>query len=117
MGAPVVNPNDGTVLGTSEVISDEYIDPVLGCRVINTLPPTAYKLPRSKIAVGAYGQDGGDASQDNPLPAESRAIRQLEELAAVRSRESTMQAFQKFASETLPLVDSRGHALSTRGVR
>ncbi len=111
------NPNDGTVLGTSEVISDEYIDPVLGCRVINVLPPTGYKLPRSKIAVGPYGQDWGDATADMPLQVESRAERRALEIADIRSRELGWATFQRSTVERDPLIDARGHAHSTRGVR
>ena len=60
---PPANPNDGTTLGTAEVISDEYVDPgTVNARIEPLLPPGAYKLPRSKIAVGRYGVDGGDAA-------------------------------------------------------
>ncbi len=117
MGAQTVNPNDGTVLGTAEVISDEYIDPILGCRVINVLPPTPYKMPRSKIAVGPYGQDFGDASADYPLPTESRAERQLLETQSLRQRFVALTQLQRYAQETVPLADARGHDMSTRGVR
>lgn len=113
----MANPNDGTVLGTAEVISDEYIDPVLGCRVINLLPPTAYKVPRSKIVVGPYGQDWGDASADLPLPVESRAERLMLEQAALRDRQYSSIEFTRYSGETVPLADSRGHHISTRGVR
>jgi hypothetical protein len=109
------NPNDGTQLGTSEIISDEYIDPVLGCRVNNNLPATAYKAPRSKIAIGPYGQDWGDAMPDTPLYVESRNERLLVELAGMRDRGIAMQP--KFSAETTPRVDARGHEFTTRGVR
>ena len=111
------NPNDGTVLGTSEVISDEYIDPVLGCRVVNTLPATAYKMPRSKIAVGPYGQDWGDASADIPLQVEQRSLRLLFEQTALRERLLARESLQKWAGETDQLVDSRGSHITHRGVR
>ena len=113
----MANPNDGTQLGTGEVITDEYIDPMLGCRVVNALPPTPYKMPRSKIAVGPYGQDWGDASDDNPLPVESRGERLILEMQAIRDREATFRAMQRYASESAALIDSRGHAISNRGVR
>lgn len=111
------NPNDGTTLGTAEVIADEYIDPTTGGRINPNLPPTGYKLPRSKIAIGPYGQDGGDASPDQPLPTESRAERLLIEVQALRDRDTANQYIARRAGETVSLSDSRGHDLSTRGVR
>jgi hypothetical protein len=111
------NPNDGTILGSNEVISDEYIDPSTATRLDPNVPPTGYKLPRSKIAIGVYGQDGGDATADNPLPAESRTLRQLAELTQMRDRENALRAYVKVSAEYLSLVDNRGHHLSTRGVR
>lgn len=40
-------------------------------------PTTAYKMPRSKIAVGAFGVDEGDATPDHPLPVGDYAARRL----------------------------------------
>jgi hypothetical protein len=117
MGAPVQNPNDGTTLGTAEVIADEYIDPTTGGRYLALVPITAYKLPRSKIAVGPYGQDGGDAMPDTPLAVESRAERWILEIESLRHRTASIAQFQKFAMETIPLCDSRGYDVATRGVR
>jgi hypothetical protein len=111
------NPNDGTVLGTSEIITDEYIDPVLGCRVVNTLPATPYKMPRSKIAVGPYGQDWGDASGDIPLQVEQRSLRWAMEQQMMLARLAARESLQKWAGETDQLVDSRGMHLNHRGVR
>ncbi len=111
------NPNDGTVLGTGEIISDEYVDPTTGTRRDPNLPVIGYKLPRSKIAVGPYGQDGGDATPDNALPVESRAERLYLEHQALRERERSAQLVQRQQTERLPLVDARGSHLDTRGQR
>ena len=111
------NPNDGTALGTGEVISAEYIDPVLGSRADNDLPPTAYKLPRSKIAIGSYGQDAGDATADTPLQVESRNARQSDELQSMRERQWSMQQMSRFSGEIVSLIDSRGEHMTSRGQR
>ena len=113
----MANPQDGTQLGTSEVIADEYIDPNLGARPSPLVPPTGYKMPRSKIAVGPYGTDAGDATYDYPLPVESRADRQLQELAALRTRDMGMELLMKSATETMVIMDSRGHHIANRGTR
>ena len=53
----MANPKDGTQLGTADVIATEYISPNTdGVRVNPNLPGTGYAIPRSKIAVGDYGQ-------------------------------------------------------------
>lgn len=111
------NPNDGTSLGTGEVISDEYNDPVAGGRRDPNLPPTGYKLPRSKIVVGNYGQDGGDASPDTPLATESRAERMLAEQASMRDRDHSAMPAATASGERSLLTDCRGHHLMNRGVR
>ena len=113
----MANPQDGTQLGTGEVISDEFVDANAGVRRDAQLPATPYKVPRSKIAVGPYGQDWGDASTDQPLAVESRQERQFMELQAVRERSHASLLLQKYAAETVSFVDARGHAMSTRGVR
>lgn len=117
MGAPVQNPNDGTQLGTSEVIADEYIDPVLGCRVVSALPAAAYKMPRSKIAVGTYGQDWGDAAVETPLHVESTQERWLVERVALMQQAAAMQGQVRYSQETVSLCDARGSFMSNRGVR
>ena len=113
----MANPNDGTILGTAEVISDEYIDPMTGCRRDINLPGTAYKAPRSKIAVGPYGQDWGDATPDQPLPVESKVERRFLEEATLRDREILLAQYMKSNSETRSTSDARGQHLTTRGVR
>ena len=112
------NTNDGTTLGTAEVISDEYIDP--SAQVVRRdplLPPTAYKLPRSKIAVGPYGQDQGDASEMLPLYVREQSLLRIAELERLRDREEGMALMQRYAQETVSLADSRGAHLTTRGQR
>ena len=118
MGAPVQNPNDGTQLGTSEVISDEYIDPTMqSVRREPLLPVTGYKLPRSKIAVGAYGEDCGDATPDQPLATESRLERQMAELATIRQRDAVVMQMARYSTEYVSLIDARGRHIDSRGAR
>lgn len=117
MAAPVQNTNDGTTLGTSEVIADEYIDPILGCRVITALLGTPYKMPRSKIAVGAYGQDWGDAAPTTPLDVESKNERSVLEKMMLQQQLESVATMQRYSQETVSLVDARGSFLSNRGVR
>jgi hypothetical protein len=117
VGAPVQNPNDGTALGTSEVIADEYIDPILGCRVVNALPPTPYKLPRSKIAVGQYGQDWGDAAVETPLHTESTVERWYAEKQFLLNQATGMSVLKSYQQETVTLCDARGSFMANRGVR
>ena len=111
------NPNDGTQLGTSEIISDEYIDPNQQVRRDQNLPATAYKAPRSKIAVGPYGQDWGDATHDQPLTTESRAERHVLEILSLRERDQSLSLLQRSIGESFTLADSRGHHMTTRGQR
>lgn len=115
MPANAPNPNDGTVLGTAEVISDEFIDPATGCRRDPNIPGTGYKMPRSKIAVGPYGQDHGDATPDRPLPVEAHVERRLRELEMLQLRDNCPG--QRYSFERQQLSDSRGGHLKTRGVR
>ena len=113
----MATPQDGTQLGTGEVLSNEFVDLPGGSRQDPALPPTAYKLPRSKIIVGPYGQDGGDVTMSNPLPAESMQLRRLAELNDLRDREEAMCNLQRYAYDTMPLTDNRGYAFTNRGVR
>jgi hypothetical protein len=111
------NPNDGTQLGTGEVISDEYIDVNVGGRRDEDQPPTAYKLPRSKIAVGPYGQDWGDATEATPLQVSDAVSRRIAELSHMRDIDEQRQAFQNYAQERCSLADLRGRHISIRGAR
>jgi hypothetical protein len=113
----MANPNDGTNVGTGEVISDEYVDPSTGQRRDSNLPPTGYKVPRSKIAVGRYGDDLGDATADQALEIHSRSARQFEEILALRGRDQGIDTFMKSSAENTGLADSRGHHIAQRGVR
>ena len=114
----MANANDNTQLGTAEVISDEYIDPT--AQVVRrdpNLPQTAYKVPRSKIAVGPYGQDHGDASDNLPLPVSDARAQRIEECERLRDRESAMTTFLQAHDERVSLCDNRGAHLSHRGQR
>lgn len=111
------NANDGTQLGTGEIISDEYIDPALGSRLDPDQSVGPYKLPRSKLAIGPYGQDFGDISNDLPLPAESRYLRQVAEIQQLREREAAALRLCRYASETVTRIDARGHDITNRGIR
>lgn len=111
------SPNDGTQLGTSEVIADEYIDPLQLGRRHPDLPQTAYKVPVSKIRVGPPGQDWGDVSHDQPLPTESREERRILEALSARERDQSMAVLQRYGAETITLADSRGHHMTSRGQR
>lgn len=65
------NPNDNTQLGTGELISNEAIS-INEVKLDEALPSTvAYKIPRSKIAVGPYGEDWGDVGRAYPLAVDS----------------------------------------------
>ena len=114
----MANPKDGTQLGTADVIATEYISPNTdGVRVNPNLPGTGYAIPRSKIAVGDYGQDHGDACQAQPLHVMDAVARRLREIDGIREREENLGCFQRYAGETINLVDTRGHAMTNRGVR
>jgi hypothetical protein len=117
MGAPVQNPNDGTTLGTAETISDEAIDPQVGGRRDPYQAVGLYKAPRSKIAVGPYGQDWGDATQDQPLAVESRSQRQYSELASLLERDQTQIEMVSYGVLNITFCDSRGAHFSNRGSR
>ncbi len=112
------NPNDGTQVATGEVISNESIELVGGAKGDPALPTTNYKLPRSKIAVGPYGQDWGDAQVGRPLQVESLIERQTAELEHVRGAFASQQAQSRYSAEAYTTDnDRRGQAFSTRGVR
>ena len=111
------NSNDGTQLGTGEVISDEYIDPNGLVRRDVNLPVGPLKVPRSKLGVGGYGVDAGDATPDNSLPVESRQARIYAEYRAVQ--ESDLEAIMLLGDRGSRVTsnDSRGVLASLRGTR
>lgn len=111
------NPNDGTMLGTGEIISDEFIDPEDGNRREGSLPQGPYKVPRSKLAIGPYGQDWGDADANHPLDTVDRATLHALEVDGIRNRLRALSELEKSANETFTLSDSRGHDMTNRGVR
>jgi hypothetical protein len=97
--------------------SQEYEDPAQGGRGDAGLSPQGYVLPRVKIAVGSTSQDLGDAVPDRALPVESRAERQMLELARIQQMSAQMNALRFRVGERVELVDSRGYDMSSRGVR
>ena len=105
------NATDGTTMNQGsggDTIATEDM-PVGTPRGDQNLPLTDYKLGRSKIAVGPYDQDLGDATSDRPLPVESRAQRQLAELAFVRQIDQQRTAFATRSRELVsPLYWNRG---------
>lgn len=112
------NINDGTQLGTGEIIANEQIDANPKVRREPELPATAYKVPRSKIAVGPYGQDWGDASADMPLQVESSAARRMSEMDSIRVEDQTRASYASARyGERANLGDARGHSFALRGVR
>jgi hypothetical protein len=116
MGTP--NTSDGTQLGTGEVVSNEAIG-LATPRGDPAMPQTAYKLPRSKIAVGAYGDDVGDAIAARPLYVESYQERRLAEMAQIAAIEASQNDLRRYAAESQRGIhhDARGQSISTRGVR
>ena len=111
------NPNDGTQLGTGEVISDEYIDPQTGGRRDGNLPATGYKVPRSKIAVGPYGQDWGEASEFYPLQVSDAIARRLKEIETMRDVDEGRLQLVRFSAERVSMSDNRGRHTAIRGTR
>lgn len=113
---------DGTTIAGGDVISTEELtiaaDGVPARpRGASDLPATAYKLPRSKLAVGAFDADGGDVTASNPLPVESRSARQIAELAASQGAELGAASMMTRSRERYPLVDRRGRLTTDRGAR
>lgn len=112
----MAKPNDGTALGTGEVISGEQIDPT-DSHADSNLPATGYKVPRSKIANGPYGRDDGDVTPDNPFPVDSPRSRRTEETEVLTNIDTALNTMGIRQDETVSLCDRRGRALETRGMR
>lgn len=112
------NTNDNTQLGTGELISNEQIETTAN-RGDPNQPISAYKVPRSKIAIGAYGQDGGDATRGTPLQVESYLERREIELDTLVMTLGAINNLQNFAAEGRgrTTFDVRGQLLSDRGQR
>lgn len=112
--------NDGTtVASNADLVSTEDMTgrprgtadaPQLGTTAGN------YKLGRSKIAVGGYGADQGDASFDSPLPVGMRAERQQLELIRVREMDASLYSLMTRGQERVQSIfGARGS--SDRGQR
>ena len=114
------NSNDNTQLGTGEQISNEAVA-VTGVKRNPNLPTALqYKIPRSKIGVGPYGQDWGDASQAFPLSVESFRERQIAELMQVEAAAAAVQANYRYAGEgrmDTRTFDPYGRLIDMRGTR
>lgn len=101
----MANSNDGTTLNPGvggDVYSSED-QPVGSQRGDPNLPLTDYKVARSKIAVGPYDTDAGDATFQNPLPVESRRERQAAELAFLKSADAQRYSFSTRSRERVNL--------------
>lgn len=114
------NANDNTQLGTGEQISNEAIA-LTGVKRDPNLPTALqYKVPRSKIGVGPYGQDWGDASTATPLYVESLRERQIAEIAQVQGAAMAVQANYRYAGEgrmDSRTFDAYGRFIDMRGTR
>ena len=109
---------DNTTLNlgvTGDVITTEDM-PVGAPRDTSMLPKTSYKIPRSKIAVGAYDRDGGDVGPGNALDVVSREERIYAEQSFVANYNASNALLQTRAQERGSLVDRRGGS-GERGIR
>ena len=116
----VPNTQDNTQLGTGEQISNEAIGVNESKRDQNLPIARQYKIPRSKIAVGPYGQDWGDASATIPFNVESYRERQLAEAAYLAQFANAIPSKYTISGEgkrDTVTYDLRGRFLETRGVR
>lgn len=104
--------NQATVAGGDVIATEELT--VGETRGDPALPTTAYKIPRSKIAVGPIGGDAGDATPDNPLPVTDRSVRgmyereQLSSLAKLDVNLTTRYRERLRVGDRLDLIDHRG---------
>lgn len=123
----MANPNDGTPLNGGsggDTISDEAFSDNSGVttgasqtpRGLDDLPDTAYKLPRSKIAVGPYDSDGGDAIAVSGLPVQTYYERRCLEDQIIRDIDRNMYAGQTHGKERIGMCDRRGGS-GQRGLR
>lgn len=99
-----LNPGTG-----GDVIATEDF-PVGAQRLTSDSPLTDYKLGRSKIAVGDYGDDAGDAGPHQGLPVQLTRERWALEEMACRAAENALETStdrRGFASRPT-LMDRRG---------
>jgi hypothetical protein len=84
----------------------------------NTNVPN-YEIARTKVAVGRFQQDQGDASFDYPLPAESRNERQRLELASLANQDHGILsiAFGGRTSSRFPSLTFGQRGFGDRGGR
>ena len=80
---------DGTALNSGtggDVIATEDVPAGSPGRLSPDVPTTDYKIGRSKIALGDYGDDLGDVCAQNPIPVTS-AERRMSEMDSLRQSE------------------------------
>lgn len=93
--------SDGTRLNlgtTGDLIVTEELAVGSSGRATSSLPSSVYKMPRSKIAIGAMGTDQGDATDDAPLPTGDRAVRRMLELQQIQAEEASYDSLRSRAS-------------------
>jgi hypothetical protein len=108
---------DGTQLNVGvagDLVSDEDLTgqprgtsavPQLGA------PNAGYKVERTKIAIGDYGQDAGDAAAATGLPVRTLFERQALEEIVIRETQNGMNALADARGRS----GSRGSVLDARG--
>lgn len=113
---------DGTVINATtatggDTIATEELAATAsgGARLKDGLPVTAYKVPRSKIAVGSYDEDAGDASPTNPLAVGTLSERRSLETMDVAARDAASATNVRRCFERSSMSDRRGS--DRRGVR
>jgi hypothetical protein len=103
--------SDGTQLNpgaSGDLIADEDMT---GTVRLSPLVPqlsatnASYKIERTKIAIGDYGQDRGDPTlEGRAFPVETGAERRILELAFMRQTETSELLQRMRASERTPLT-------------
>lgn len=90
-----------------DVISTEDL-PLGAARGHGALPLVAYKVPRSKIAVGDVDTDGGDAMAHSPLAVGDYQARRSAEASRLRAQDMSMQKSRSRQGERIATMDRRG---------
>jgi|SRR5215472_9947660 len=106
--------SDGTQLNpgaNGDLIADEDMtSAVRGSPLVPQLGAAnaAYKLERTKIAIGAYGEDRGDPTlEGRPFPVEMGVERRLSEVLMLREAELVSMNLRSRSSERASLIFSR----------
>lgn len=106
----MADPSDNVELnpGTGGATIATENQPLYGQRGSSDVPATAYELPRSKIAVGTYGVDAGDASRALPFPVQTFGERQFLELMLLSQLDTARMAQARRGRERIPTLCDRG---------